>query len=98
MAGPELSPDQNRAATVPDGGEQERIEAKNRAAVKAAEQAEIEADGEFTEPGWREVINPEGVRCFVTLHQERSKQAEDVTDDLSIPPFLDRRTGSGLAH
>jgi hypothetical protein len=106
MAGPELSPDQIRAAAVPDGGEQERIEAKNRPAVKAAEQAEIEADGEFTEPGWREVINPDGVRCFVTRfrdatpHQARSKQAADVTDDLSIPPFLGHqlKTGSGLGH
>jgi hypothetical protein len=67
------------------------IKAKNRAALKAAEQAEIEANGEFTEPGWREVINPDGVRCFVTRfrdatpHQARSKQA---ADDLSIPPFL----------
>ena len=94
------------AFTVPDRGEQERIEAKNRAALKAAEQAEIEANGEFTEPGWREVINPDGARCFVTRfrdptpHQARSKHATDVTDALSIPPFLDRqlKTGSGLAH
>ena len=93
-------PDQIRAATVPDGGEQERIEAKNWAAVKAAKQAETEADGEFTEPGWREVINPDGVRCFVTRfrdatpHQARSKQVADVMDDLSIPPFL----GCQLGH
>ena len=67
-------------ATVPDGpgckregGSFERIEAKNHAALKshiatlrAAEEAEIEANGYFSEPDWREVVSPDGVRCFVT--------------------------------
>jgi hypothetical protein len=116
----DIGPNAFHCATVPDGpgckwegGAFARIEAQNRSALrshfaklKAAEEAEIEANGEFTEPGWREVINPDGVRCFVTQfpdatpHQARSKQAADVTDDLSIPPFLGRqlKTGSGLAH
>jgi hypothetical protein len=52
------------------GGEYERIEAKNRAALKAhfeaLEQAEVEANGYFTDPEWREVVSPDGVKCFVT--------------------------------
>ena len=51
-----------------DGGSYERIEAQNRKALKApfakaAEEAEIEANGYFT---WREVISPDGVLCYVT--------------------------------
>jgi hypothetical protein len=66
VAGPELTPNQLHCATVPDGphcqwadGECEQTEAKNRAAFKAAEQAEIEANGYFTEPDWREFISPD---------------------------------------
>jgi hypothetical protein len=77
VAGPPLTPNQLHCATVPDGsdyqwkgGEYERLEAKNRAALKAAEQAEIEANGEFTEPEWREVISPDGIRCFVTRFRD----------------------------
>ena len=103
-AGPALSADQLRAATVPDGpgscwegGEYRRIEAKNRAALKAAEQAEIEVNGEFTEPEWRGVTSPDGVRCFVTRFQDaplqpaESKQAAEIAEDLTVPSFLDRR-------
>ena len=75
-----LSPNAFHCATVPDapgrkweGGSFERIEAQNRAALKslsamlrAAEEAEIEANGYFNEPDWREVVSPDGVRCFVT--------------------------------
>ena len=75
-----LSPTAFYCATVPDGpgckwegGSFERIEAQNRAALKslsamlrAAEEAEIEANGYFNEPDWREVVSPDGVRCFVT--------------------------------
>jgi hypothetical protein len=39
--------------------EYRRIEAKNRAALKEAEQAEIESDGYFTDPDLREVISPD---------------------------------------
>jgi hypothetical protein len=52
-------------AEASNADEAERIEAKNRAALKAAEQAEIEASGYFTEAGWREVVSPDGVLCFV---------------------------------
>jgi hypothetical protein len=108
VAGPPLTPNQFHCATVADGpdgkwkdGGFERIEAKNRAALKAADQAEIEANGEFTEPGWREVISPDGVRCFVTqfsdvliapeIDAERVKALiEQIPDDLSIPDFLKR--------
>jgi hypothetical protein len=96
-----LTPSQ---ATVPDGpdcqwkgGEYERIEAKNRAALKAAEQAEIEASGYFTEPGWREVVSPDGVLCFVIGFAPSQKRARQdllppMPDDLSILEFLDRRS------
>jgi hypothetical protein len=108
VAGPPLTPNQFHCATVADGpgdkwndGGFERIEAKNRAALKAAEQAEIEANGEFTEPGWREVISPDGIRCFVTrfsdvliapeIDAERVKALiEQIPDDLNIPDFLKR--------
>lgn len=105
VAGPALSADQLRAATVPDGpgrrwegGEYRRIEAKNRAALKATEQA-------FTEPEWREVISPDGVRCLVTRFRDapqrpaetESKPAVQIADDLTIPTFLDRRPKSALA-
>ena len=77
VAGPPLTPNQLHCATVPDGsdcqwkgGEYERLEARNRTALKAAEQAEIEANGEFTEPEWREVISPDGIRCFVTRFRD----------------------------
>ena len=99
-------------ATVPDGpgcrwesGSFERIEAENRRALKAhfaklkvAEQAEIEANGEFTEPEWREVTSPDGVVCFVTRFCDpgtpaATKTTSPIPDDLSIPAFLDRRVG-----
>jgi len=79
-----LTPNQFHCATVPDGpgcqwegGSFERIEAKNRAALKshiatlrAAEEAEIEANGYFSEPDWRDAVSPDGVRCFVTRISE----------------------------
>ena len=49
------------------GGEFERVEAKNRAALKAADEAAIEANGYFTDPDWREVVSPDGVK--VLRHQ-----------------------------
>ena len=54
-------------------GSFERIEAENRrvlkahlAKLRAAEEAEIEASGYFSELDWQEVVSPDGVRCFVT--------------------------------
>jgi hypothetical protein len=100
----EISANAFHCATVPDGsngqwkgGEYERVEAKNRAALKAAEQAG-QANGQFTEPEWREVISPEGVRCLVTRFRKpqmaaktECKPAAQIADDLTIPSFLDRR-------
>jgi hypothetical protein len=83
-----------------DGGSYERIEAQNRKALKAhfanlkaAEDAEIEANGYFTDPEWREVISPDGVLCYVTRFRPATtvKSERHIPDDLSIPPFLDRR-------
>jgi hypothetical protein len=86
-------------ALVPDGpggswkgGEFERIEAKNRAALAAhfaeLEAAELEADGKFTGPQWRQTISPHGTKRPIT--------AEPITDwlpdDLSIPEFLRRES------
>jgi hypothetical protein len=79
-----------------------RTEAKNRAALKAhskLEETEIAANGEFTEPEWREVIIPDGVPCLVTrFHPAPIKKpitvepvADWLPDDLSIPEFLRRQ-------
>jgi hypothetical protein len=93
---------QLHCATVQDGpncewsgGEYERIEAKNRAVLKEVE--------EFIEPEWREVMSPDGVRCFVTRCREVIRRVDGVPsdwrpcaprnpilDDLSIPDFLKR--------
>ena len=108
---PGTNASQLHSATVPDGeivdgkptwdgGSYERIEAQNRKALKAhfakaAEEAEIEADGYFT---WREVIGPDGVLCYVTrfrpamtVKNVSGPSPRHIPNDLSIPPFLDRR-------
>jgi len=102
----EIGPEAFHCATVPDGpgnqwkdGSFERIEATNRAALKAAETVIIEANGYFTEPEWREVISPDGVHCLITrFHPAPTKKpitvapvADWLPDDLSIPAFLRRR-------
>ena len=109
IAGPALTASQLHCATVPDGeivdgkptwdgGSYERIEAQNRKALKAhfakaAEEAETESNGYFTDPEWREVISPDGVLCYVTRFRPATtvKSQRHIPDDLSIPPFLDRR-------
>jgi hypothetical protein len=104
VAGRKMPPDQLWAATVRDGGEHRRIEAKNRAMLKAAEEAEIDANGYFADPDWREVISPDGIQCFVTRFRDvgapaPAKTMPPIPDDLSIPAFLDRRTtGQELAE
>ena len=84
---------------MPDGsncqwkaGEYERVEAKNRAALKAADEAAIEANGYLTEPDWREVVSPDGVRCFVTGFAAPARQAPALPRPLTaaIPEFLGR--------
>ena len=76
------------------GGEFERVEAKNRAALKAAGEAAIEANGYFTDPDWREVVSPDGVKGFVTSFVAPARRARalphPLTADLSIPEFLSR--------
>jgi hypothetical protein len=102
IAGPSLTPSQFHCATLPGTAMDEvlRIETKNKAALKAAEEAEIEPNGYFTEPEWREVISPDGVRCFVTRFRDSPKAkprtVPPIPADLSIPPFLDRRLRSAL--
>jgi hypothetical protein len=110
----EIGPEAFHCATVPDGpgnqwkdGSFERIEAQNQALLKAhfaklkaAEEAEIEANGYFTEPEWREVISPDGMCCLVTrFHPAPIKKpitvepvADWLPDDLSIPEFLLRQS------
>ena len=101
IAGPPLNPNQFHPATVSDGpncqwkaGEYERVEAKNRAALKAADEAAIEANGYFTDPDWREVVSPDGVKGFVTSFVAPARRARalphPLTADLSIPEFLSR--------
>jgi hypothetical protein len=99
-AGPALTAKQLHCVTVADGpdcqwsgGEYERIEAKNRAALETVDDC-------FTEPDWREVISPDGVRCWVTRGRPHPTGtpsdwqpcASDIpiADDLSIPDFLRR--------
>ena len=88
-------------ATVSDGpncqwkgGEFERVKAKNRAALKAAGEAAIEANGYFTDPGWREVVSPDGVKGFVTSFVAPARRARTLPHPLmarlSIPEFLSR--------
>jgi hypothetical protein len=74
IAGPPLTPSQFHCATLGGSAMDEvmRIEAKNRAVLQAAEQAEIEANGYFTEPDWREVTSPDGVKCFVTRFRDQA--------------------------
>ena len=104
VAGPPegISANAFHCATLPDGpncqwkgGEFERVEAKNRAALKAAGEAAIEANGYFTDPDWREVVSPDGVKGFVTSFVAPARRARalphPLTADLSIPEFL-RRT------
>jgi hypothetical protein len=109
----EISPEAFHCATVPDGagtrwkrGSFEHIEAANRAALKAhfaklkaAEEAEIAANGDFTDLEWREHVIPDGVRCLVTrFHPAPIKKpitvepVADWLDDLSIPAFLRRQS------
>jgi hypothetical protein len=101
----EISPNASHCAAVSDGsnchwkgGELERVEAKNRAVLKAAEEAEIEANGYFTERDWRGVISPDGVPCFLTCFRPAPAVKAQVAlppipEDLSIPTFL-RRTAA----
>jgi hypothetical protein len=85
-----------------EGGSYQRIEAQNRrllerhfAEIKTAEDAEIEANGYFTDPERQEVISPDGVKCFVMRFCQAETKKLDVLppipDDLFIPDFL-RRT------
>jgi hypothetical protein len=97
VAGSELTPSQFHCAIVPGSAMDEllRIEAKNRAVLKAAEQAEIEANGFFSAPEWRETVSPDGVKCFVTRFAKaleiQRRAMPPIPGDLSIPPFLDQR-------
>ena len=92
VAGPPLTPKQLHCATIPDGpdgwegGEYQRLEAKETAAIKAAE---IDAS---TDPDGRPVSSPDGVRCFVREEASEPQPTRPaLPDDLSIPPFIDRR-------
>ena len=71
VAGPPLSPSAFHCATVSDGGDYERIEAESRAALRAAGIPDLPIlGGCFTDPVWREVISPDGVRCFIADKKE----------------------------
>jgi hypothetical protein len=73
--------------------------------LEEAAQAEIEANGYFTEPDWKEVISPDGVRCWVTRWRAATPPVSSpaaaavaplcasIPNDLEIPQFL-RRSGS----
>ena len=99
VAGPPegISANAFHCATVSDGSncQWKGGEAKNRAALKAADEAANEANGYFTDPDWREVVSPDGVKGFVTSFGAPARRAralpQPLTADLSIPEFL-RRT------
>ena len=67
---------------------------RTAAALKAAGEAAIEANGYFTDPDWREAVSPDGVRCFVIRFVAPAQRAlalpQPLTADLSIPEFLSR--------
>jgi hypothetical protein len=99
IAGPPLTPSQFHCATLPGTAMDDalRTETKNRAALKAAEQAEIEANGYFTEREWQEIVSEDGVKCFVSRFKTRRVEetgfgSPPIPEDLSIPAFLERRT------
>jgi hypothetical protein len=52
------------------------------------------AYGYFTDPDWREVVSPDGVKGFVTSFVAPGKTStalpHPLTADLSIPEFLSR--------
>ena len=64
------------------------------ATLKKAEEAEIEANGYFTDPDWGEVVSADGVKGFVTSFVAPARRARalphPLTADLSIPEFLSR--------
>jgi hypothetical protein len=111
VTGPELTRSQLHCATVGDGevvdgkptwneGSYERLEAHNRRTLEAAEKAEIEANGYFTDPDWRKIISPDGVRCLVTRFakapETKRRAMPPIPDDLSLPAFLCRQLPQAL--
>ena len=82
------------------GGRYRRLEAENRALLRAAEQAEIETNGYFADPGWRKVISPDGVQCFVAgagrgrIEAPPQRAELTIPADQSIPEFLRRNGGA----
>ena len=87
VAGPALTPEQLRLATLGAafGNCPFALDRKlNRKHSLEAERAEIEANGTFTEPDWREVISSGGVRCFVAL--DLSAPTIDLFEEPAISP------------
>jgi hypothetical protein len=115
VAGPELVSGSLHCALIPDGpgarwegGKFRRAEAENRAALRAAEWAEIAANGSFAMPNWKEVVSSDGVKCLVTRFRD-PKPAQSLSPkteskyrsppaDLSVPNFLRRTSEVGGAQ
>jgi hypothetical protein len=97
VAGQELTPSQFHCATVPDGPD-----GKWKDGAPGFDLPLL--GGGLTEPKWREVISPDGVKCFVTRFRDaqmdgapsdwrpswQSHWQSSADDDLSIPDFLKR--------
>ena len=111
IAGPALTTPELRRATIPDGpngrwesGAFRRIEAANRAALLAADRAEVEAAGSFTTTKLVEIVSADGVRCLIAGaadHRggraglpERQRRELAIPADLSVPEFLRRNGGA----
>ena len=115
VAGPQLTALQSRCAAIPDGpngewrgGEVERVEARNTALLRAAGVPDLPLTGGcFTDTEWREVISPDGVRCFVAQRDtpvafqhsdwRPVSPAQPIAGDLSIPEFLQRTANKRAA-
>ena len=107
MAGPALSPEQLRLVTLGTafGACPFELDRRlNRKYFEAAERAEIEANGDFAEADWREVVSSGGVRCFVVMGRPKpepdpnsphpirpgAKAMPPIDNGLDIPSFLRR--------
>lgn len=100
MAGPDLSSSAFHCVTV---GAEEAVEAANRASARYWREVYAvapAAEHAVTDPEWREVVSPDGVKYFVARFRQHVVGVKQPTaktavgmPNLSIPDFL-KRTNS----
>ena len=79
------------SGTAHSSGSRQRIRRALKAhlaKLRAAEEAEIEASGYFSEPDWQEVVSPDGVRCFVTRFRDAPKPRGPTNLGRSFDPRI----------